>query len=112
MRPHSAAGTARYRIATDILEGRFLEGDRLPSVRALASKMQLNPLTIAKAYQGFIEDYLIRVERGVGLFVADGGPSKLRLSEKARFLTEDWPQIRAHIERLGLGYEALIREHL
>ena len=46
------------------------DGDPLPSVRALAAEEQANPLTVAKAYQGFQDEGLIVVRRGVGMFVA------------------------------------------
>ena len=48
-------------IADAILAGRFGDGDPLPSVRALAAEQGANPLTVAKAYQGFQDDGLILV---------------------------------------------------
>ena len=60
----------RETIADAILAGRYKDGDPLPSVRALAADEQANPLTVAKAYQGFQDEGLIVVKRGVGLFVA------------------------------------------
>ena len=51
-------------IADAILTGKFSDGDSLPSVRALAAEEQANPLTVAKAYQGFQDEGLIIVKRG------------------------------------------------
>ena len=51
-------------IADAILAGRFGDGDPLPSVRALAAEEGANPLTVAKAYQGFQDEGLIVVKRG------------------------------------------------
>ncbi len=62
----------RETIADAILAGKFNDGDPLPSVRALAAEEQANPLTVAKAYQGFQDEGLIVVKRGVGMFVAAG----------------------------------------
>ena len=59
-------------IADAILAGRYSDGDPLPSVRALAAEQGANPLTVAKAYQGFQDEGLIVVKRGVGMFVAPG----------------------------------------
>ena len=59
-------------IADAILAGRYGDGDSLPSVRALAAEQGANPLTVAKAYQGFQDEGLIVVKRGVGMFVAPG----------------------------------------
>lgn len=95
-------------IAEGILTGRFKDGDALPSVRALATEEQANPLTVAKAYQGFQDEGLVIVKRGVGLFVAPGARSRLRDSERSRFLNEEWPAIRGHMARLGISLSDLV----
>lgn len=89
-------------IADAILAGRFGDGDPLPSVRALAAEEGANPLTVAKAYQGFQDEGLIVVKRGVGMFVAPGARARLSESERSRFVSEEWPQIRARMHRLGI----------
>ena len=98
----------RETIADAILAGKYTDGDSLPSVRALAADQQANPLTVAKAYQGFQDEGLIVVKRGVGMFVAPGARARLRDSERNRFLKEEWPQIRARMNRLGIDPASLI----
>jgi len=98
----------RETIANAILAGQYNDGDPLPSVRALAAEEQANPLTVAKAYQGFQDEGLVVVRRGVGLFVAPGARTRLRESERNRFLDEEWPEIRARMDRLGLDPEQLL----
>jgi GntR family transcriptional regulator len=98
----------RETIADAILAGKFTDGDPLPSVRALAAEEQANPLTVAKAYQGFQDEGLIVVKRGVGMFVAAGARAKLRDSERNRFLKEEWPEIRARMQRLGIDASELM----
>ena len=92
----------RETIADAIMAGKYSDGDPLPSVRALAAEEQANPLTVAKAYQGFQDEGLIVVKRGVGMFVAPGARARLSDSERNRFLKEEWPQIRARMQRLGI----------
>ena len=98
----------RETIADAILAGKFGDGDPLPSVRALAAEEQANPLTVAKAYQGFQDEGLIVVKRGVGMFVAPGARARLRDSERNRFVSEEWPQIQARMARLGLDAVQLL----
>ena len=95
-------------IAAAIIEGRYGEGDMLPSVRAFAAEQGANPLTVAKAYQQFQNDGLVRVQRGVGLFVAQGAAERLRESERRRFREEEWPAVRSRMERLGIAASDLI----
>ena len=98
----------REMIADAILAGKYSDGDPLPSVRALAAEEQANPLTVAKAYQGFQDDGLIGVKRGVGMFVAAGARARLSESERSRFLHEEWPEVRARMRRLGIDPASLL----
>jgi GntR family transcriptional regulator len=92
----------RDTIAAAILEGRFHDGDPLPSVRSFAASHGANPLTVAKAYQSFQDEGLVVVRRGIGMFVAVGATARLRVSERQVFLDVYWPEIEAHIRRLDL----------
>jgi GntR family transcriptional regulator len=98
----------RETIADAILAGKYGDGDSLPSVRALAAEEQANPLTVAKAYQGFQDEGLNVVKRGVGMFVAPGARARLSESERNRFLKEEWPQISARMRRLGIDAAELL----
>jgi GntR family transcriptional regulator len=98
----------RETIANAIVSGRYNDGDPLPSVRALAADEQANPLTVAKAYQGFQDEGLVVVKRGVGLFVAPGARARLKTSERDRFLNEEWPEIRERMDRLGIDPAELL----
>ena len=89
-------------IADAILAGRYSDGDPLPSVRALAAEQGANPLTVAKAYQGFQDDGFIIVKRGVGMFVAPGAAARLRSAQRDDFVTNEWPVIRDRMARLGI----------
>jgi len=89
-------------IAAAIIEGRYREGEMLPSVRAFAAEQGANPLTVAKAYQQFQNDGMVRVQRGVGMFVAAGAADRLREAERRRFLDEEWPAVRERMRRLGI----------
>ncbi|MET0181198.1 MAG: GntR family transcriptional regulator [Novosphingobium sp.] len=93
----------RDRIAAAIIDGRYPEGAILPSVRALAAEQGANPLTVAKAYQAFQDEGLVRVQRGVGMYVERGAAEALRDSERRAFLTDEWPEIVRRMRRLGLA---------
>lgn len=92
----------RDMIAAAIIEGRYGEGDMLPSVRAFAAEQGANPLTVAKAYQLFQSEGLVEVQRGVGMYVVSGAAERLRSSERTRFIEEEWPEIAARMNRLGI----------
>lgn len=100
----------RALIAISIIEGRYSEGDQLPSVRAFAADTHANPLTVAKAYQTLQDEGYVTVRRGIGMFVADGAVERLRIQERETFLNRVWPRMRAIIERLDISLEELLEK--
>lgn len=92
----------RSYIVTMILDD-VVAGDRpLPSVRALAAALQVNPLTVSKAYQDLQADGFVEARRGLGMFVADDARPRLLAAERAAFLRDEWPELLRRIEQLEL----------
>jgi GntR family transcriptional regulator len=92
-----------------ILDGVLKESDPLPSVRTVASEYRVNPLTVMKGYQQLVDDGLVEMQRGRGMFIKTGARKLLLQGERQKFLGEEWPRIRETIERLGLKPEDLLR---
>ncbi|HEY6138629.1 MAG TPA: GntR family transcriptional regulator [Thermoanaerobaculia bacterium] len=99
----------RDRVVAMILEGALGEGDPLPSVRTVAADYRVNPLTVLKGYQQLVDEALVESKRGRGMFVKEGARDLLLQSERQKFIEEEWPRIRATIERLGLSAEELLK---
>ncbi len=97
----------RDRVVAMILDGELREGDPLPSVRAVSAEYRVNPLTVLKGYQQLVDEGLVEARRGLGMFVRDGAAKLLLRGERERFLNEEWPRVRAAIDRLGLSPEEL-----
>ena len=53
--------------------GRFQPGDFLPSVRQVALELQVNPMTVSKAYSLLERDGLVELVRGQGMRIAPRG---------------------------------------
>jgi GntR family transcriptional regulator len=62
----------RFAIASGVLKA----GDRLPTVRAVAEKLDINPNTVAKAYRDLEIMGLVYTRRGMGIFIKDGVEEK------------------------------------
>ena len=90
-----------------ILDGVLKEGDPLPSVRNVATEFRVNPLTVLKAYQQMVDEDLVEMRRGLGMFVKAGARELLLKGEREKFLKEEWPRVAATIERLGLTQKEL-----
>jgi len=98
----------RDRVVDMILDGVLKNGDPLPSVRNVAAEYRVNPLTVLKGYQQLVDEDLVEKRRGLGMFVKEGARNLLLKGEREKFLAEQWPRIRATIQRLGLAPEQLL----
>jgi len=70
----TGSGVPIYRQVLDqlrelILAGQLPAGDQLASVRDLAAGLNVNPMTISKAYSLLEHEGMLERRRGVGLFV-------------------------------------------
>ncbi len=96
-------------ITYQVVSGKLAPGAKIPSVRALAAELTLNPTTVARVYQQLEADGLIYTQRGRGTFIAPHRTA-YTLAEKKRRLS---PAIRALVleaGKVGLDYEKL--QHL
>ena len=98
----------RDRVIAMILDRVLGEGDPLPSVRNVAAEFRVNPLTVLKAYQQLADEQIVEKRRGLGMFINAGARELLLKAERQRFMTEQWPNIHATIQRLGLTPEELL----
>ena len=90
-----------------ILDGVLKEGDPLPSVRNVAAEHRVNPLTVLKAYQQLVDEGLVEMKRGLGMFVKAGARELLLKGEREKFLAKEWPRVATTIQRLGLTQKEL-----
>ncbi|WP_372783992.1 GntR family transcriptional regulator [Phenylobacterium sp.] len=97
----------RDRVVAMILDGLLKEGDPLPSVRTVATESRVNPLTVLKAYQQLEGEALVEKKRGRGMYINTGARDLLLKGEREKFLAEQWPEIHATIQRLGLAERLL-----
>jgi GntR family transcriptional regulator len=74
-------------IRRQILAGQLPEGQQLDSVRELAGRLKVNPMTISKAYSLLEIEGLLERRRGVGLFVARIRPGQ-RSQSKSQLLEQ------------------------
>jgi GntR family transcriptional regulator len=94
-------------LAAQLLDGDPSEGNAMPSVRALAGRYLLNPLTVNRALQALGDEGLLENRRGMGLYVMAGARKRLLDAERQRFLDTEWPRLRDRLRRLGITAEQL-----
>jgi GntR family transcriptional regulator len=66
-------------VRSAIAAGVYRPGESLPSLRALALELHVNPNTVQRAYDELEREGLIYSRRGKGLFVAEEGTSSAQI---------------------------------
>ena len=70
-------------IRGSVAAGVYRPGEALPSIRALALELVVNPNTVQRAYQELERQGLLRTRKGLGAFVARNGDASARHGSEA-----------------------------
>jgi DNA-binding transcriptional regulator YhcF (GntR family) len=71
----------------------WLAEDKIPSIRDLATELQVNPNTIQRSYDFLQELGVIANRRGVGIFVEKDAIRKVMAYKKAEFTRKELPVV-------------------
>lgn len=97
---------ARVRVA--VAAGDLEPGDALPSVRALARDLRVNPATVVQAYRDLAADGFVEMRHGQGTFVQEVS-AYMRDEERATRAQQLVRKLLEDAARLGIGMEELTR---
>lgn len=86
-----------------ILQERFVPGDRVPSVRELAEEMEVNRNTVMRTYSILQEQGILDNKRGIGFFVAEKAPEKIHYRQKTDFIEQELPLLVHRVKVLHLS---------
>ena len=104
---NASSGVPIYRQIIDaitgaVFSGQLCPGDQLPAVRAVASDLTVNPLTVLKAYNHLEMQGILTTRRGRGTFVADEPPGLEKGARREEIEKKIREQITA-LKRAGFG---------
>ena len=92
-------------ILSGVSAGTLLPGERLPTIRDLSVKLEVNPNTVVKAYSQLQMMGVLDTEQGSGAFIRPTQGSLLSTADKARALEalcRDFAG-RAQLQNVTLG---------
>ena len=95
------------KLKENIIKGVLKPGDKLPSVRELASTIAINPNTISKAYNELERMKTIEVIRGKGTFVVENF-KPIMDEEKMSEIKEHMKNIIIEAHYIGMNKDMLI----
>jgi len=96
------AAQIRAQCASGVLQ----PGERLPSVRALASELAVNQNTVLRVYERLTAEGLLQRRHGDGTFVADRAPSG-QLRKQRELLRQQIARVAELAKTLGVDPDQL-----
>lgn len=97
----------RNQIVQGISNGSLRPGEQLPTVRALATEIGINSMTVSKAYQMLKQEGYIYADRRNGARIRDNFKQTNELSEQNKLLLR---QIISEAKINGLTKEDFLKE--
>ena len=95
------------RMRERILRGEWKTGERIPSIRELATELGVNPNTVTKSYQKLLDRALISNQRGRGYFVSENAAERALQEMREEFMRDELPRIIGAMRLLGIGAEEI-----
>ena len=103
------------RICDEILQGQYMEEERIPSVREYAATVEVNANTVVRTYDYLQGQEIIYNKRGIGYFVSAGAKDRIIALRNNTFLHEDLPEFFRQVKTLDIPMkeiEKMYKEYL
>ena len=91
-----------------VASGRLPVGTELPTIRALAEQLLVNPNTVARAYRELEQAGIVTARRGLGTVVSETG-STMGKKERTERLRDKVDGLLAEAGQLGFEFEELMQ---
>ena len=94
-------------LCENILCNKWAEGDKIPSVREMAMRIEVNPNTVMRTYSYLQDLGIIFNRRGIGYFVSDRAREKILELKRRNFINRELPHIFRTMDLLDLSFDDL-----
>ena len=95
-------------VKTHIATGTLQAGTFLPSVRQVAAEIEINPMTVSKAYSLLEKEGVLEFVRGQGMRVGASGRPKKNLESREEQLVPVLEEVITKSRQLSLGVEHVV----
>lgn len=92
-----------------LLSGYYNIYEQAPSIRALASELQVNPNTVIRTYEKLKKDDIIYIKRGIGYFFKEDSVNTILNIKRDYFKEKTLPSFFKEMELLGITIEDIIK---
>lgn len=95
-------------ICKKITDGSYSPGERIPSVRELASTLQVNPNTVVAAYNLLADEHIIQTQRGIGYSCCENCINLAKKHLERTLIQEDLQRVLKELKALHVTEEQII----
>ena len=109
----TSSGVPIYRqiidqVKTQIATGRLEAGIFMPSVRQVAEELEVNPMTVSKAYSLLEKEDVLEFVRGQGMRIRESSIAKKNLQKREEHIVPLLKEVVTKAQQLSLGKEKVI----
>ncbi len=94
-----------------ILTEEWTVGEKIPSVRDLASGIEVNPNTVMRSYDKLQQDGIIFNKRGLGFFVSEEAKTLILHEKRTAFLEVEAPKFFQNAKLLNISIDELVERY-
>ncbi len=96
------------RICDEIIAGKYLVDERIPSVREYCLLVEVNVNTVVRSYEYLQREGILYTKRGLGFFVSLDAAEKIIAIRHKQFIDEDLPHLFHEMKLLGISVEEVM----
>src|SRR5690625_526991 len=95
-------------IEDSIIKGTMKAGERVPSTNELAKFYSINPATARQGMNELVQENILKIKRGVGMFVTEDAKELLLSKRRMTFYKQYVSPLSSEAEKLQISKEQLI----
>lgn len=94
-------------VCDSILIKKWLPEDKIPSVREMAIRIEVNPNTVARAYTYLQDQDIIFNKRGMGYFISLDARTVTAQLKRKQFIDHELPRMFKYMDLLSIQTEEI-----
>lgn len=96
------------RICDEVLSGKYMADERIPSVREYAADVEVNANTVMRTYDYLQSQEIIYNKRGIGYFVSPEAKTLIVKVRREQFLNNEIDYFFKQLASLGISGKELL----
>jgi GntR family transcriptional regulator len=95
-------------VKADVVSGALDGDEQVMSTNQYAAYYQINPATVAKAFQQLVDEQVLYKKRGIGMFVSPTARDALRAQRRETFFSDLVDPMVAEAEAVGIPLDEVV----